>query len=372
MSDLSGKAGNRAAVYRLSVEKVVGDFALTTTARLNVQVGATAELLVKVDRQGGFKEPIALTVAGLPEGVSVPANLVIPADKPELKVPLTAAETAPAMASLVTVTGTAPVGASALTRAASAPVPTSLAVRHPDEERTTSILLATTLVPQLKLVAVEADGGRKVHRGSTHPAEVVLERINDFRGEVSLQMSSAQSYQRQGITGPDMVVAADADRAFYPCFMPEWLETTRTSRMELIGVVRVPDAKGKQRYLVTRMSGRITMSIEGSLLKVDAPTREFTIRAGESIVVPVKVLRSAKLAAEVRLELQLPDELAGVLKADAVVVPAGQASAEFRIVCLKDAMIGEEHALAIRGTAMQDGRYAVVSEANLTIEFQKK
>ena len=27
--------------------------------------------------------------------------------------------------------------------------------------------------------------------------------------------------------------------------MPEWLETTRTSRMELIGVVKVPDFQGK-------------------------------------------------------------------------------------------------------------------------------
>ena len=56
-----------------------------------------------------------------------------------------------------------------------------------------------------------------------------------------------------------MIVPADADRAIYPCFMPEWLETTRTSRMELIGIVKVPDAKGKVHYLVTPMSGRIAV-----------------------------------------------------------------------------------------------------------------
>jgi len=251
VSDQSGKAGTRAAVYRLTAEKAVPDFSLSTVARLNVTVGTAADLVVKVDRKGGFKEPIALAVSGLPEGVSVPADLVIPVGKLDLKIPVTAAETAPALASLVTVTGTVGSGADALTRVASAPIPASLAVRHPDEERTTSILLATTLAPRLKLVAVEADGGRKVHRGSTHPAEVTLERLNGFRGEVSLQMASAQSYQRQGITGPDMTVPAAADRAFYPCFMPEWLETTRTSRMELIGVVKVPDTKGQLRFLVT-------------------------------------------------------------------------------------------------------------------------
>ncbi|HEV3383842.1 MAG TPA: hypothetical protein VG097_03450 [Gemmata sp.] len=368
VSDQSGKAGTRAAVYRLTVEKAVPDFTLSTVSRLNIQVGSAADLIVKVDRKGGFKEPIALNISGLPDGVSVPANLVIPADKVELKIPLTAAETAPAMASLITVTGTA----GTLTRVASAPIPGSLAARYPDEESTNSILLATTLVPRLKLVAVEADGGRKVHRGSTHPAEVTLERINEFRGDVTLQMASIQSYQRQGISGPDMLVPANVDRAFYPCFMPEWLETTRTSRMALIGIVKVPDAKGKLRYLVTPMSGQITMSIEGSLLKVDTIAREVAIRPGESIVVPVKILRSAILAVPVQLELRLPEDLAAVLKADTVTVAPGQSSAEFRITCLKEAKLGEEHTIAIRGTAMQDGRYAVVSEANLTIEFQKK
>jgi hypothetical protein len=371
VSDQSGKAGNRAAVYRLTAEKAARDFTLSTVARVNVRVGATADLVVKADRKGGFKEPIVLTVSGLPEGVSVPANLVLPADKLELKIPLTAAENAPALASLATVTGTAGTGADALSRVASAPLPASFAVRQPDEERTTSILVATTLAPRLKLVAVEADGGRKVHRGSTHPAEVTLERINDFRGEVSLQMSSAQSYQRQGITGPDMIVPADTNRAFYPCFMPEWLETARTSRMELIGVVKVPDSNGKLRHLVTRMSGRITMSIEGSILKVDASTREAIIRPRESIVVPVKVLRSVKLAAPVRLELHLPEELTGVLKAEAVTVASDQSSAAFPITCVQDTALGEQHTITIRGTALQDGRYAVVSEANVRLEFHQ-
>ena len=367
VSDLAGKAGTRAAVYRLTAQKVVSDFALTTVARLNVPLGGTADFVVKVVRKGGMKESIALTVSGLPEGVTVPPSLVIPATAAELKITLTGAETAPAMAALVSVTGT--VGA--VTKPAVAPIPGNQAVRYPDEERTSSILLATTLTPRLKLVAVEADGGRKVHRGSTHPAEVTLERINDFAGEVSLQMSAAQSYQRQGITGPDMIVPAGADRAFYPCFMPEWLETTRTSRMELIGVVKVPDAKGKTRYLVTPMSGRITMSIEGSILKVSAPT-ELTIKPGESVAVPVSVLRSAKLAVPVQLELRLPEELAGMFKAELVTVAPGQTTAVFKITCAKDAKFDGEVTITVRGTALQDGKYAVVSEAGVMVELPAK
>ena len=368
VSDISGRAGTRAAIYRLTVEKPTPDFALTTVARLNVPLGGTADLIVKAERKGGFKEPITLTITGLPEGVTVPPSLVIPADKPELKITLTAPETAPAMASLLTVTGTA----GAISRPALVPIPGDLTGRHSEGERTPSILVATTLTPRLKVVCVDADGGRKVHRGSTHPAEVTLERMNGFTGEVHLQMSAAQSYQRQGIIGPDMTVPATADRAFYPCFMPEWLETTRTSRMELIGVVKVPDAKGRVRYLVTPMSGRITMSIEGSILKVDTATRETKLRPGETVEIPVTVLRSPKIEVPVTLTLRLPEELTGAFTADPVTVAPGQTTATFRVKRVKGAKIDGEHAVVIRGLALQNGKYEVISEATVTVECPKE
>ncbi len=367
VADLSGKAGNRAAIYRLTATKAASDFTLSTVSRLNVPLGGTAELTVKVDRKGGMKSPVSISLAGLPEGVTALANLVIPADKPELKLVLAGAETAAANAAFITVSGSA----DGITKLASAPIPINLAARTV-EEQTSSILLATTLAPRLKLVAVEADGGRKVHRGSTHPAEVTLERINGFQGEVSLQMSAAQSYQRQGITGPEMTVAANIDRAFYPCFMPEWLETTRTSRMELIGVVKVPDAKGKLRYLATPMMGRITMSIEGSILKVATVIKELKIKPGETIAIPVSVLRSAKLAVPVQLELKLPEELAGMVTAEPATIAVGQSAATFNITCAKGAKLEGEWLVTIRGTALQDGKYAVVSEATVSVQIIAK
>ncbi len=368
VSDQSGKAGNRAAIYRFTAYKPTADFSITTVARINVPLGATASLIVKAERRGGFQEPIALTITGLPEGITAPANLIIPADKPELAIVLTGAESAPSNAALITVTGTA----GNLTRSATARIPGNLAALSPDDERTTAILLAPTLTPRLKLVAVEADGGRKVHRGSTHPAEVTLERLNGFAGEVSLQMSAAQSYQLQGISGPDLLVPAKVDRTFYPCFMPEWLETTRTSRMELIGVVKVPDAKGIVRYLATPMLGRITMSIEGSILKVAVEAKEWKIRPGETISIPVSVRRSAKLTSPVKLELKLPDDLAGKFTADPVTVAPGQSTAVFKLTCAKDAKFDGDVTVTIRGTGMQDGQYAVVSEAAVTVEPRVK
>ena len=121
------------------------------------------------------------------------------------------------------------------------------------------------------------------------------------------------------------------------------------------------------RYLVTPMAGRITMSIEGSLLKVEAATREFAARPGETVTVPVAVLRSAKLAEPVRLELVASDQAAGLLTAEAVTVPPGQAAADFKITCAKGAWPPGEQTVVLRGTALRDGRYRVVSEATLTV-----
>jgi len=370
--DLSGKVGSRAAVFRLTVEKPTPDFLLQTVARLNAPLDGKPELAITAKRKGSFKGPINVTVVGLPEGVTVPANLVIPADKLDLKIPLQIAANAPAMASLVTVTGTGDLGAGPVPRTAFAPLPGNLVARDPEDERTASILIATTLAPRLKLVADEADGGRKVFRGSTHPAPVTLERFDGFKGDVSLQMASIQSYQRQGINGPELTVPANESKALYPCFMPEWLETTRTSRMALIGVIKVPDAKGKERYLVTPMTGQITMSIEGSLLKLIQTSRELRVRPGETVTIPVTVLRSAKLTEPVKLELLLPAELTGMVTAEPIVVPNGQAGADFRITCAKGSKLEGEHPLTIRGTTQREGRWQVMSETEVIVEFTIK
>src|ERR1700719_4059870 len=113
---------------------------------------------------------------------------------------------------------------------------------------------------------------------------------------MSLQMAAQQSYQVQGIIGPDFPVPAGATRAFYPCFMPEWLETSRTSRMILIAVTKVPDPRGNVRHLVTEIHGRITMSIEGALLKVSTSASELTVQPGRDIALPIRIARSPKLA----------------------------------------------------------------------------
>src|SRR5262249_43728593 len=153
----------------------------------------------------------------------------------------------------------------------------------------------------------------------------------------------------------------------YPCYMPEWLESTRTSRMGMIAIAKVADPKGKVRYLVNDITGFITMTMEGPLLKVSAEQSELRTRPGQPFDVNLKISRLTKLNELVRLELRLPDELAGKFKAEPVMVPVGKEHAVVRITPLAD--LPGVHAIVIRGTAMQDGRYPAISEANFSVEF---
>ncbi len=370
VSDTAGAAGSRAAIYRLVVRRPADDFTLTTTTqRLSVPTGTKTNLALKATRLGAFKGPIAVTLAGLPVGVTVPANLVIPADKVDLAIALEAAANAPSGATLVTVTGSADVAGARVTRPLHATTTGTLTPRSPEENETTTLLIASTLKPRVKGDVVDKDTGRKVPRGSTFPADVTLARLEGYQGEIVLLMAARQSYQMQGATGRDVTVPAGVTRTAFPCYMPEWMETSRTSRMGISAVVKVPDPRGTVRHLVAPVTGFVTMTMEGAMLKLSHEGRELASRPGQSLTVRLRIARSAKLPEPVRLELLPSEELPGLLKAEPIVVPAGLAEVDYRIAITNDPRLTGDQTFTIRATAMQPGNLAVISETTVQVAF---
>jgi hypothetical protein len=370
VSDVAGKSGSRAAVYRLTTERAERDFTLTVVPAVGVPVGGKANLAVTVQWHGTIREAIGLRLLGLPAGVSAPP-VVIPPGAATALVPLECAADAATVATRVRVVGSAKhIGK---THTARATVLGNLAPRHPGENHLDTVLVATTMKPRCRVTTVVADGTVKVNRGATYPAELIVERLEGFTGEITLQMAAQQSYQVQGIRGPDLAVPAGATRAFYPCFMPEWLETSRTSRMILIAVAKVPDPRGNVRHLVTEIHGRITMSIEGALLNVSTAARDkdLTARPGQDIVLPVKLARSPRLPGPVKLELVLPEPetIRGLLRMDPVVVQPGTTEATLRIRTANDPRLTGEQTFTIRATAHQPGDLLVLSEASVTVHI---
>ncbi|MBM3996956.1 MAG: hypothetical protein FJ303_22815 [Planctomycetes bacterium] len=385
VSDTAGRTGTRAAIYRLAVRSVSPDFTLQVPAqKARVHVGDKIELIVTALRTGGFNGPIALSIKGLPAGVTAPADLVIPAGKPSLSIPLQAAKDAGTLAGLVTLEGTGDLAstgtglfsrngpaaspATTVTRLATARTTVNLAPRSPDDGLVTTLCLATTLKPRFKGQPVDQDTGRKVHRGSTHPAEVILERLEGYGGDIVLQMASRQSYQMQGITGGEVIVPPGVTKTIYPVFMPEWLETTRTSRCGMIAVAKLADPKGKVRWICNDITGFITMTMEGALLKVSADEPDMTVPAGQPFDVRLKISRLTKLNGMVRLELRAPDVIVGQLKAEPMTLGGKDEQVVMRVT--PTPMLRGLHTFTVRGTAMQDGKYLVLSEASVVVELK--
>jgi hypothetical protein len=375
VGDTSGAAGSRAAPYRVSVRPPADDFSLHAAAqKLYLPLGAKTPLAVKATRTGLFKGPITLSVSGLPAGATAPPNLVIPADKAELAISLDVAADAAVSAALVTITGTADVAGKPVTHPALAPfVPTvgNLAPRSSEEAETRTLLVAITMKPRVKGAPVDKDTGRKVPRGSTHPADITLQRLEGYTGEILLKQAARQSYQVQGITGRDTVVQAGATKAAFPCFMPEWSETSRTSRMGIVSEVKVADPKGTVRHLIAPVDGFVTMTMEGALLKLSHAEDERTVRPGEAFTVRVRLARSPRLTEPVRLELAPSESLGAAVTMSPVTAAANQSEVDVRIATPPGAEFPTgEQVIVIRGTAVQPGNLAVVSETAVRVTFQ--
>ena len=372
VGDMLGKAGTRAASYRLTIEPAVPDFSLQAAVqRLSVEIGAEkgADLAIKAVRRAGFNEPITLTLSGLPAGVTASGELVIPAGKVDLKIPLLAAADAASTAAPIQIQGTAKIGDATVSHTVLAPAAGNLAPRSADDNTIPLVLVSATLKPVCKVEPLEKDGGRSVHRGTTFPAPMVIERFGDFNGEIVLQMASLQSRHRQGISGHDVIVPPGVTSSIFPCYMPEWLETDRTSRLAAIGVAKVPDPKGNVRYLVADVGGQITMTIEGALLKISHMTREMRAPAGQPLEIPVKLSRSAKLAEPARLELVLGARLQGQFTAEPLTLVRGQTDAVFKIVPTASSVVTGPVEFGIRATVLQDGNLPCISQTTVPVDL---
>lgn len=368
VSDASSHGGNRAAVYRLAVRNPIRKFTLEPPEFVNLPIGGKANLALKVVRSSEFKDAIAVSLAGLPAGVAVPAELTVPAGQSALTIPLTATADAAAVAAPVTITGVSKPPKQPAD--AAKPAPAATPVPPVIQSTTGPVLVATTITPPFALDAEGKDDVTKWPRGSTFPAPVLIERNPGFTGEIMLEMTSKQGRHRQGIRGPELAVAPDVKRILYPVTLPEWLETTRTSRMVVNGVAKVADPKGNVRYSVSRQKTRMGFLPTGALLKITSTVKEVETTAGGSFTVPISISRSAKLTGPLRLELQSPGgtqvESRELFRARKAEFNAADVGAKFTIHAAADVAPGV-HQLTIRATVVDDAGLPVVSEANMEV-----
>ncbi len=367
--DISGRPRSAASVFRLSIDRQQPGFRLTVPQQLKVPIGGKTQLAVKAVRLAGFTDEILIRVDGLPDRVTVPPELKIPAKKNDLKIEFTVAADAACMAATISIVGEVKIADQVVRHVASASAAGNLCPRDPCSSLIGQVLLTTTMKPPFTVEVVDKNRQRAVHRGTTYPAPFVIKRNDGFSGEVQLMMAANQSRHRQGINGPIVTVPADAGTALYPCFMPEWLATDRTTRMIVLGMARVADPKGKLRFVTQAANARITMILEGALLKVSHSANELTVRPGSTFDVPITISRSVKLGTPVTVSLDVPTELKGAIECQPVVVKADQTSTKLRIRASADTRLLGRWPLTIKATTMQSGRWLVMSQTEVSVEF---
>ena len=292
-----------------------------------------------------------MALTGLPVGVTVADNLQVAANQNALNVELSVAADAAASAALVYVGGTATIGERAISRTAG------------------PVLVATTIKPPFVIDAEGQDDVTKWPRGTTFPAPVLISRDAGFNADIVLEMTSRQGRHRQGIAGPELVVPTSVNRILYPVYLPEWLETTRTSRMVVNGVAQVADPKGNVRYSVDRQKTRMGFLPTGALLKISADESEFVAKPGQELRVPINIDRSEKLTEPVTLELICDDSQHAFFTAEPQTLASDVTHSEFTVTVAPSALPHTERHLKIRATLLKEGSWPVISETQVSMEL---
>ena len=154
--------------------------------------------------------------------------------------------------------------------------------------------------------------------------------------------------------------------------MPEWLATDRTTRMQVLGVALQADPKGNIRQITKLAGARITMILEGALLKVSHQANELTVTPGDAFAIPVKISRSAKLPVPAKLEVVVPPELKGLLQIqpDNLTLSPSQTQTAIQIQTKNDSRLTGRWRLILKAHALENDQWPVMSQTEVSVDFQ--
>ena len=140
--------------------------------------------------------------------------------------------------------------------------------------------------------------------------------------------------------------------------------------MEVLGFGEVADPQGNVRHVGAASDARITMILEGALLKLSHQASELTASPGEEVQIPVTITRSAKLAGPVTIDLELSGPLAKLVTLDPQVLEAGDSTLTLQVQTKADSRLQGIITITVRATALQEDRWPVKSIVDVDVEFK--
>lgn len=163
-----------------------------------------------------------------------------------------------------------------------------------------------------------------------------------------------------------MTITPDQNRILYPVFLPEWLETTRTSRMVVNGVARIADPAGRIRYSSSKLVTRLGFLPTGAMLKIESAVPEIELSSSGDFDFPVKILRTGKLSGPVNVELVHETAATKDFSAAAVKVDENTSQVTLAVTLAAGHVVSRVTRLKARATGVWNG-HPVIAETTLTV-----
>lgn len=314
----------------------------------------TARLRLNVERIGGHKEPIALEVRGLPQGVTVTPATIQP-NQPSVDLTFKADESATIGASRLAIIGK--------TKDGERVAGLAVARGYPSQ---TSVLLAVAMPTPFVIKGVYDMGFGA--RGTMHKRKYTIER-NGYDGPIDVSLADRQARHLQGVEGPTITVPAGAKEFSYAAYLPPWMETGRTCRVCVMGVATIKDADGSEHrvsFSSVNQNEQLVTVVGPGMLAIEAERVSFTAVPGKAFRVPVRIKRGQGIDGPVELALIVPTHVKG-LSVGKTTIPASTDRGELIVNCGENLSGPFNMPLTLRATLMRDG-VPLIAEVKLDVQ----
>jgi hypothetical protein len=356
--------GGARYTYQVTIARPIPDFDLRfTTLSATVERGKQIPLKIQARRHGSFNGPIAIRVEGLPAGVTIAKDVVIPAGQPGVDIPIKADTTAKVDGSRLHIRGT---GMVSLAPFSSMFIPVTQTATWAEDPCVDQMRFAVAVATPFKIAG---DFELKlIPRGTVHSRKYRIER-NGFNGPIEIDLADKQARHLQGVTGPKFVVAADKSEFEYPITMPSWMDTGRTCRVCVMGTATIKDADGTEHvvtYSSREQNDQIIAVVEPERLglRIERPT--VLVEAGKLVEVKFDVRRGEGLKGGATVEVLVPRGMKGV-SADSIKIGADAESGSIKLQFAADVRGPFPMPLTMRATVNDHRGLPVTAERTLEL-----
>ncbi len=337
--------------------------------------GGNAHLMVFVWRHDGFKGDIALSVEGLPTGVTCKPQVATPGLKHILLV-LSADANAPIYTGEIKVKGTALIGGQPVVREAR-PFSISWAVQPQQNIPTIarmdhSLVLAIRGKAPLKLAA--GVDRATVSHGDKLTIPLRLTRLwPDFKSAFQVAGIPQDLPQGMNFGALNFTPGSDEQKVIMsvPSNVPMGTYNFVFRGFAAIPFNKDPEAKQKPNVNVVQPSTPVSVTVlPKQVAQLSVSNGNPTIKVGKQAEIVVRVNRQFEYADAFKVKLLLPPGMQGV-SAEEVTLPAGQNEVKFVLHVPAGASPGNRPNLTIEATALVNGNVPLKHDAKINVNVVK-